>query len=576
MTVFLAAMVVLLLLWIPIDVVDFWITARILGLRLRGVHRMFAAAAGTRILFSVTCAVAFAFGGIPAILTVGSLVGPLALLGGAYLSSTGPFWRVALASLLWGLPSLVAVVPFVILLRLLVAQAFILPTGAMADTFRGSHIAVDCPDCGTKFAVNASGQVDPPPGRPARAVEGCICPNCRRRIDFDTPRPATEGDRVLVLTGLADSLHGPTARFDVTAFRYPPDPSVIYLKRLVGMPGEMVAIADGDVYAAPTPPELAVSAGPDAWKPESLHPDDPAALTLFAESRERAVRGESRPGDFVLVRKPPAVWDELKYPVWDDDARSGRPGFVPPWSPDEPNAWRIAEAAPRSYRFIPTGNAPKWLRFRRPVTDFVAYNSEREYDRRMPAGDLILDAEVSALEESGEVLFELAGRGGQSRARFNLTTGECVLTRHAGAGQPAEVGRTTTPVRGPGVWRVRFADVDGRLTVRVGAAMVFGDGVEYAPAEEGQPPDEPAAVGAAGAEVRFGGVKLWRDLYWTNTGGKDGVQTWVVPEGHYFALGDNSAASADSRYWGAVPASALFGRAVAIYHPPGRMRILRP
>ena len=48
-----------------------------------------------------------------------------------------------------------------------------------------------------------------------------------------------------------------------------------------------------------------------------------------------------------------------------------------------------------------------------------------------------------------------------------------------------------------------------------------------------------------------------------------------VPEGQYFVLGDNSAASADSRVWGFVPERMVIGRAVCIWWPPKRMQLLR-
>ena len=43
--------------------------------------------------------------------------------------------------------------------------------------------------------------------------------------------------------------------------------------------------------------------------------------------------------------------------------------------------------------------------------------------------------------------------------------------------------------------------------------------------------------------------------------------TFRVPEKRYFALGDNSYNSADSRYWGTVPEENLMGCGMFVYWP---------
>jgi signal peptidase I len=49
-------------------------------------------------------------------------------------------------------------------------------------------------------------------------------------------------------------------------------------------------------------------------------------------------------------------------------------------------------------------------------------------------------------------------------------------------------------------------------------------------------------------------------------------QTFTVPEGHYFVMGDNTLESADSRAWGFVPFENIKGRVIFVWWPPRSCR----
>src|SRR5262249_8748789 len=168
--------------------------------------------------------------------------------------------------------TVVFVVVLVLLLKSFAAEAFVIPTGSMAETLWGYQKVVICPECNFQFPVNASQEVDPQNGPPVQ-ITHCTCPNCRYRFDIHKEDPHS-GDRVLVAKSLFEPFFGfrlmQPERDEVVVFKYPgnsnPTPGdgprfpesgpqknhvpINYIKRCIGMGGETIGIWYGKLYVS--------------------------------------------------------------------------------------------------------------------------------------------------------------------------------------------------------------------------------------------------------------------------------------------------------------------------------------
>ncbi|QDU23019.1 S26 family signal peptidase [Urbifossiella limnaea] len=191
--------------------------------------------------------------------------------------------------------TIVFVVVLVLLLKLFVTEAFVIPTGSMAETLYGIQKIITCGKCGHEFPMNAHDEVQGQQGSGRKLVAaGYCCPNCRyhgRVADLKpVPEPRT-GDRVLVLKPIYHfNGTGRPTRGDVVVFKFPRAPqekweAANYIKRCMAFGGETVGIHRGDLYATTTltyPPDAKDASG----NPLYPRPDDPNDLWRGGESTQ--------------------------------------------------------------------------------------------------------------------------------------------------------------------------------------------------------------------------------------------------------------------------------------------------
>ncbi|AGA26244.1 signal peptidase I [Singulisphaera acidiphila] len=530
-----------------------------------------------------------------------------------------------------------------LLVRGFEAEAFVIPTGSMAPTLMGRHKEVTCPQCKFVYSVNASGEEGGggqplgiggfrfrgnAEGRPGSRVVAGTCVNCRFHADL-TGEPTFNGDRILVMKFNYDMPFLPGAsvpeRWDVVVFRYPEEPEVSYIKRLVGLPGENLRIWHGNIY-------IKRSGQKDYEIARKPLKHQRAMAMMVYDDRHRAAAMWNKPEWLRWTSTTPTTWKEG---VTGSYSIAAKPGEVA--------ELRYRNLVPDPEQWEAILNEQELPRKPRPtlITDFYSYNTNQSSNFRSDdsgalahpdwVGDLSLSARLDVKEAKGIVQFELVEGGVINRAEIDLAEGTVNLVHN---GKPLNEGRATVAV-GVGSHDIHFANFDNRLSLVVDGKPIFGDGLAYednleTPVLPTVADLAPAAVRAEGASVGVSDLVLKRDIYYTLTPGHPDYDSfwdddhiprttvelfdnlanpsrfaflanlppkdYQIGEDRFLMLGDNSPMSRDSRGWnnddrrrlsipidepGAgwdtsdrasweVPRNLLTGKAFFVYWPHGK------
>jgi signal peptidase I len=298
-------------------------------------------------------------------------------------------------------------------------------------------------------------------------------------------------------------------RFEVTVFRYPLNRARNYVKRLVGMPGEELRIAHGDLFVRK-----------DAGEP------------FRPLRRPRKVQAETWKWLDTTIEDGVTQWK----------VESG------PWSA---RADEVGGAGAGRAVFAGHGGGAIMDRYLDGYPRAIAGRISPRGDHGTNAvGDLRLEGRVRAeagtlrvalelTEGDRHYRFELPGPGADADARPRVAVVDGVDT-------PAE----TPAASASDAWRLpagRWVDfamqnLDDLLQLELEGEVVAT--LEVAPASM-----QAAAlrVASEGGGASFEDLRVARDIYYTP--GRQGRDTWTIPAGHYFMLGDNTQDSSDSREW---------------------------
>lgn len=571
------------------------------------------------------------------------------------------------------------------------AEAFIIPTGSMAPTLMGKHKDVNCEQCAYRFRISASEEFDegnngetsrrlalirdgkqsPPP---PQIVAG-TCPQCRYTMYLGEDKtankehPSYDGDRILVFKYFYDVLT--PQRWSVTVFRYPGGPQTNFIKRLIGLENETVRIQNGDIFIRPEgEEEFKIARKPT----KHLFP----MLQTVNDN------------DYV---NPKLHGETVRWPrSWADETDSF--GAMLPADATLQKYWTPSEDL-RSFECAGDSETTRWLHYRhinpssedwfylaqnkRPpagvrnnpqlITDFCAFNTgivkypvhaketenaayhlrirEMEIDGQTLSrsfcnanaaamgfnwdGDFAVQCELHVPESKGTFTMRLVKGGVPFHCAIDLSNGEGAMFIGEEDAPFDAAMSFSTPLSKPGMYKLRYANIDEQLRLWVDGVEVpvEGNGEYDALCEEPRGPlarDRsptaldltPASLGSKGAKVRVEHLKVFRDIYYLAVNanfqgncdllqdgffhqnaspesesknasllsdpmswhifGKTRVVEFTLEKDQFFTMGDNSAKSHDARLWRSmsgggqyVPRSYMIGEAANVYWPHGLM-----
>lgn len=514
-----------------------------------------------------------------------------------------------------------------------VVEAFMIPTGSMAPTLLGAHMRFQGPETGYSWTIGPQHVLgDNQTPAPLQGVNDPVRANdpmSRTELGGGSGLrrvPLRAGDRIFVLKYLY-SVFDPR-RFDVVVFKNPINPSVNYIKRLVGLPNEQLALIDGDVFsrAVTGPVERSASLPPGA----------------FSDRDTWSSAG------WTIARKPEHVQRSVWQLVFSSEftPRSPQRAFRAPWIGRE-SGWDLSRTD--SYRFGSADAATlEWDTANRPVFDLYPYN-QALFNSALYGGALathlgayagpIAFFPVSDLRVAFGVRPESAGlnfgasilcRGHEFRARVERGRARIEMRPVDAGDEPTGdwrlLGEGSVGELRPGaVANVDLWHYDQRLDLFINGRRVARGEYDWTPAERvryaagleleevaeawpNSPLSDWRRYRPARVRLDFSGspfnlyrVGLWRDIHYQSVayGGRNELgrahskagqpamcthpmQTPTLGPDEFFTCGDNSPSSLDARLFdaphpwvaerfnpklGVVDRHLLIGKAFFVYFP---------
>lgn len=289
-------------------------------------------------------------------------------------------------------------------------------------------------------------------------------------------------------------------------------------------------------------------------------------------SGDLRINGEYMPPD--APRQRVLIFDQTRHQIREHFASGSSQGD--PWS-DAPDGSLELDA-----REVLPGREAGLLRYHTKLSDHYLSSSGELVEGQHAVHDALIEFEFLLHEFAGTLRVGLVEQGDSFWLVVGLTEGGATAALvHDDGTQLTQLVEQPVSLE-LGEWsRVVFSNIDNHLSAAVGDAPALS--ADYAqntlhPADQlaqGLCPGERVKLGGEGCHIGVRDLRLWRDLHYTQRGEYGVGSRFTMQPGEVFLLGDNSAASYDSREFGSVSEEHVVGRPVMVVWPPSAIRQLK-
>jgi len=457
--------------------------------------------------------------------------------------------------------AIIIAIVLALIIRQFAMEAFVIPTGSMAPTLYGEHMEMVCPNCGRHFAIDTPNKSGNGETFERAYIATLECPRCKSKGHTCLYDPGSYSENTEALC---------TECANRWTVKYPDSGRTMIAKRISARCPNCSYEFERDIGPSD------ISGGHKILVNKATLMTRPAArwdviVFKFPEdtTKNYIKRLIGLPGERILIkggdvyingeiaRKELDVMHAMSYEIFNSELTQKWEKLIP-WRAYDDN-WEldVERLSVRAHEGESRADFTKHITGALPYSDADSTKAVNDVGIRF----------TFECEKEGSVFCILDNAEQAFRIDIPVGGGNAILSMH-----DSTIAEKEIDVKPGETCAVEFVDFDNRIIIMVNSQEIFRHDYE---SELDISSSAEISLGTRDCAAAFEKISIYRDIYYTCEGQYAAGSEYRLGKDEYFALGDNSASSRDSRRWGTVPRENLLGRGFIIFWPIPQIRFIK-